>query len=39
MPSAAEIAPEASGMKVWLAFIIVVRMPTASPWRPRGEAS
>jgi len=27
MPSATEIAPEASGMNVWLRFSMVVRMP------------
>ena len=39
MPSAAPSAPKASGMKVWLALIMVVRMPTTSPWRPAGEAA
>ena len=37
--TAAETAPEASGMAVWLALSIVVLTPTASPWRPGGEAS
>ena len=39
MPSAVPTAPKASGMKVWLALIMVVRMPTTSPWRPGGEAA
>ena len=39
MPAAAESAPEASGIRVWLPFRSEVRRPTASPWRPGGEAS
>ncbi len=39
MPSAAPSAPNASGSSVWLAFSIVVRTPTTSPWRPAGEAA
>ena len=31
--------PKTSGMKVVLALIMVVRMPTTSPWRPGGEAA
>ena len=38
MPSALPRTPNPSGRKVWLAFITVVRTPTASPARPAGEA-
>ena len=39
LPARTDSAPEASGMNVELALIIVVRTPTASPWRPGGYAS
>ena len=37
IPSMVDSAPEASGMKVWLALSRKVRIPSTSPWRPAGE--
>ena len=39
MPTAVDAAPEASGIIVWLPLSSEVRRPTASPWRPGGDAA
>ena len=39
IPTAVDAAPEASGIIVWLPLSSEVRRPTASPWRPGGDAA